>query len=270
MLDAQEWTLTSRQGGLRYVKVWPRDGAQWIALLAHGYGEHIGRYGHVAEALRAAGAVVVGPDHEGHGRSEGERALIADYDRVCDDLHAVAEKAAQAYPGLPVVLIGHSMGGMIAADYAQRYGRESAALVLSGPMFGTRAVLAELLAMDPVPDIPLDPATLSRDPAVGRAYAEDPLVWHGPFKAVTLKAMLAAMARIESGPSLGALPTLWIHGEADPLVPLAETRPMMEKLRGTRFEEKLYPGAMHEVFNETNKDEVIADVIDFVRRQLFE
>lgn len=269
MAQTQEWTIQSRQGGMRFVNEWPREGAEWIALLCHGYGEHIGRYGHVAEALRAAGAVVVGPDHEGHGRSEGERALIADYEMVLDDLHAVAAHAAQRHPGLPVALIGHSMGGMIAAEYAQRYGHELRALVLSGPMFGSRAVLAQLLAMDPIPEIPLDPATLSRDPAVGKAYAEDPLVWHGPFKAVTLKAMLAAMAHIESGPSLGVLPTLWIHGEADPLVPLAETRPMMEKLRGTRFEEKIYPGAMHEVFNETNKDEVIADVIDFVRRRLF-
>lgn len=268
MAQSQEWTVQGRQGGQRYVKAWPREGAEWIALLAHGYGEHIGRYGHVADALRAAGAAVAGPDHEGHGRSDGERALIADYDPVIEDLHAVAQRVAQQYPGLPMVLIGHSMGGMIAAYYAQRYGRELAALVLSGPMFGTRDVLTQLLAMDPIPDIPLDPATLSRDPAVGKAYAEDPLVWHGPFKALTLKAMLAAMDRVEAGPSLGDLPTLWIHGEADALVPLAETRPMMEKLRGTRFEEKIYAGAMHEVFNETNKAEVIADVIAFVRRHL--
>jgi alpha-beta hydrolase superfamily lysophospholipase len=269
MAPTQEWTFESRQAGMRFVREWPAPRqATWIALVCHGYGEHIDRYAHLADALRSAGAVVVGPDHEGHGRSDGERAAIADYDNVLEDLHVVAQRASQAHPGLPLVLIGHSMGGMIAAYYAQRYGHVLHALVLSGPMFGTREMLAMLLAMDPIPDIPLDPASLSRDPLVGQRYAADPLVWHGPFKAATLKAMLAAMERIESGPSFGDLPAFWIHGEADPLVPLAATRPMMEKLRGTHFEEKIYPGAMHEVFNETNKDEVIGDVIDFVRRQL--
>jgi alpha-beta hydrolase superfamily lysophospholipase len=161
------------------------------------------------------------------------------------------------------------MGGMIAARYAQRYGSELAALVLSGPMFGSRAVLEQLLAMDPIPDIPLDPAMLSRDPAVGQVYSDDPLVWHGPFKAPTLRAILRMMDTIEAANAPGDLPMLWLHGATDPLVPMAETRPMMHRLRGSHYEEKIYAGAMHEVFNETNKNEIIGDVIDFVRRHLF-
>lgn len=266
MADFKEWTIQSKKGASRYVREWPHENASWIALLSHGYGEHIGRYGHVADALHAAGAWVVGPDHEGHGRSGGEPVRIDDFGPVLDDLHAVAGRTAGEKPGLPMVLIGHSMGGMIAAGYAQRHGRELAALVLSGPMFGAREVLQQLMAMDPIPEIPLDPGLLSRDPEVGQAYAADPLVWHGAFKQPTLRAMTAAMAAIEAGPSLGELPTLWIHGENDMLVPLDATRPMMAHLRGSRFEEKIYAGAMHEVFNEINRDEVIADVIGFIRR----
>ncbi|MFZ1985222.1 MAG: alpha/beta fold hydrolase [Desulfatitalea sp.] len=268
MTSAQEWTLQSAKGGKRHVREWPNPKATWIALLAHGYGEHIGRYGHVADALHAAGAAVFGPDHEGHGRSAGQQALIADFEAVIDDLHAVALRAVEKYPGRPMVLIGHSMGGMIAARYGQRFGRELAALVLSGPMFGTREVLSLLQTMDPIPEIPQDPAALSRDPAVGQAYAADPLVWHGAFKRTMLKAMIAAMEAAEAGPALGDLPTFWIHGEADPLVPLEATRPMMAHLRGTRFQEKFYPGAKHEVFNETNRDEVIGDVLAFISKTL--
>ncbi|RJQ73213.1 MAG: alpha/beta fold hydrolase [Desulfobacteraceae bacterium] len=266
MTAIKEWSIQSKGGAARYVREWPHANAAWMALLSHGYGEHIGRYDHVADALREAGAHVVGADHQGHGRSEGEPVLIEDFELVTEDLHVLAQAASEKQAGLPVVLIGHSMGGMIAARYAQRYGRELTALVLSGPMFGAREVLEQLQGMDPIPEIPLDPGLLSRDPSVGKAYASDPLVWHGPFKRPTLQAMTAAMDATAAGPSLGGLPTLWIHGQDDLLVPLEATRPMMAHLRGGRFEEKIYAGAMHEVFNETNRDEVIADVIGFIRR----
>ena len=268
MASVKEWTLQSVKGRSRYVREWPNETAGWIALLCHGYGEHIARYDHVADALRQAGAAVIGLDHEGHGRSEGERALIKDFERVVEDLHEVAVKISQTYPAVPMVLIGHSMGGMIAGRYAQHHGAELSALVLSGPMFGAREALKQLMAMDPIPEIPLDPNILSRDPSVGAAYAEDPLVWHGAFHRRTLEAMTTTMAAVEAGPSLGELPLLWIHGESDMLVPVDGTRPMIEHLRGTVYEEKIYPGAMHEVFNETNKEEVIGDVIRFLKRFL--
>lgn len=268
MASVKEWTLESGKGGERYVREWPNEKAGWIAVLCHGYGEHIGRYDHVADALRHIGAVVVGPDHEGHGRSEGERALIDDFEAVVEDLHTVAAKTAQAHPELPMALIGHSMGGMIAARYAQRHGKELAALVLSGPMFGAREMLSQLALMDPIPEIPLDPGVLSRDPSVGEAYANDPLVWHGAFQRQTVEAMLAGLDAVEAGPSLGDLPMMWIHGQSDMLVPIDGTRPAIERLKSSVYEEKIYPGAMHEVFNETNKDEVIGDVIRFLKRFL--
>lgn len=261
-------SILDGQRGQIMVREWPNEQAQWLAILAHGYGEHIGRYDHVAEALRQAGAAVVGPDHRGHGMSDGEPAVIEDFEEVITDLHTVTLRALEEYGNLPVILIGHSMGGMIAARYGQRYGDELTALVLSGPMLGGRALVEQLLSMDPIPDIPLDPATLSRDLSVGEAYARDPLVWHGPFKRPMLEAMKRELDTIEAGPSYGNLPLLWIHGELDPLIPLAATRPIIEHLHGTRFEEHIYPGALHEIFNETNRGEVIADVVAFVQRML--
>ncbi len=266
MGTVNEWMMENNAGAKRYVREWPNEKAGWIALLCHGYGEHIGRYDRLADDLRAAGAAVVGLDHQGHGRSDGERALIADFEAVVEDLHQVAVKSVAGRHGLPMILIGHSMGGMIAARYAQHHGKELAALVLSGPMFGAREALQQLLAMDPIPEIPLDPAVLSRDPEVGKAYAQDPLVYHGAFRRETLSAMISAMAAVETGAGLGDLPMFWIHGESDLLVPMAETRPMIQHLRGSIYEEKIYPGAMHEVFNETNRDEVIGDVLRFLRR----
>ena len=120
------------------------------------------------------------------------------------------------------------------------------------------------VALDEMPDDPLPPEVLSRDPAVCEAYAADPLVWHGPFKRPTVVAMAAMIAAIDADASVGALPLMWVHGEEDQLVPMEGTRVGIEKLRGDSFRQHTYPGARHEVFNETNSDEVLADVTAFV------
>jgi alpha-beta hydrolase superfamily lysophospholipase len=254
--------------GTIVVHSWPNPAARYVALVVHGYGEHARRYDHLAERLVEHGAAVYAPDHHGHGRSDGERALVDDLDRGVQDLHRVAERAVSEHPGLPVVMVGHSMGGLIATRYAQRFGDSLDALVLSGPAVGGNPELEGLAQLDPIPDVPIDPDVLSRDPAVGQAYADDPLVYHGPFRRETLVGLGAAVAAVAEGGTFGRLPTLWIHGEEDQLVPLVYTRPAIELVRGDSFEEKLYPGARHEVFNETNKDEVIDDVLAFVDRNL--
>jgi alpha-beta hydrolase superfamily lysophospholipase len=157
------------------------------------------------------------------------------------------------------------MGGMIAARYAQRYGDGLAALVLSGPVLGRWGPIQALLGLEEIPDIPIDPATLARDLSVGAAYEADPLVWHGPFKRPTVEAFDRCLSAIAAGGRLPP-PTLWVHGEADELVPLAETRAGVEEIRGEDFTEIIYPGARHEVFNETNKDEVLDAVTGFADR----
>ncbi|MCE6994275.1 lysophospholipase [Saccharothrix sp. S26] len=243
------------------VRTWPNLDARWLAVIVHGYGEHSGRYGHVAEALVEAGALVVAADHVGHGRSEGERAVIADFGGVVRDVAAAVSSAAS---DLPTVLVGHGEGGLVAAWYAQSH--PLAALVLSAPVLGTWEGLDRLGSQDA--GEPLDPALLSRDPEVGKQYAADPLVWHGPYKRETLEALERALDEVNYGPALEHLPTLWLHGGADELVPLADTRTGTDRLRGLLFEERVYPGARHEVFNETNSAEVLADVVGFVRRVL--
>jgi alpha-beta hydrolase superfamily lysophospholipase len=246
------------------MSVWPNPDARRIVILAHGYGEHLGRYEHVAALLVERGAVVAGPDHVGHGRSGGERVVITDFDLVVEDLHTVVGRMKERHPGLPIVLVGHSMGGLIGARYAQLHGDELAGLVLSGPVLGTWSAATDMLALDEIPDDPLDVSTLSRDPSVGEVYSADELVWHGPFKRPTLQAIDAGLQKIDAGPKLGALPTLWVHGEEDQLVPPAETRRGVETLELTALDEVIYPGARHEVFNETNKDEVLTRTAEFI------
>jgi alpha-beta hydrolase superfamily lysophospholipase len=252
------------------VRVWANPAPARVIVLSHGYGEHIGRYEHVAAALVERGAAVYGPDHLGHGESEGERVLIADFDRVVEDLHAVVRLAAEQHPGLPVVLVAHSMGGLIGALYAQRHGDELAGLVLSAPSIGLAPALAPVLVQLPEgaepPEDPIDPAVLSRDLSVGEAYASDPLVWHGGWKRATLEAVHRANEAVDAGPGFGDLPVLYIHGEADQLVPMALAQPAVHRLKGSDFTEQIVPEARHETFNELEQEETIGLVAEFAER----
>ena len=259
-----ESTITGHAGSI-HVRTWERDDPARVVILAHGYGEHIGRYEHVAAALGERGAVVWGLDHAAHGRSEGEPAAIADFDLVVADLDAVVRRAREAHPGLPVVMVGHSMGGMIATRWAELHPGEVAGLVLSGPLLGTAAT-GRLLALEEIPEIPIDPEVLSRDPEVGRVYAEDPLVWHGPFKRVTMAALAFCLLEIALDADRVTGPVLWQHGADDRLVLLEDTRRGIALLRNAQLEERIYAGARHEIFNETNRDEVLRDTAAFIER----
>jgi alpha-beta hydrolase superfamily lysophospholipase len=250
--------------GTIFVRRWDTTNPKRIVILAHGIGEHSGRYEHVAQRLAADGAVVYAPDHHGHGRSDGERGQVDDVELLVDDLGSVADLARKQHPGLPVALLGHSLGGIIATRFVQRGNHSLSALVLSGPVIGGNPAFEGLLAMDPIPDVPIDPGMLSRDLEVGRAYTNDPLVYHGPLTRQTLETIFATVDAIASGPGLGSLPTLWVHGEEDSLAPLGPTREAIERIRGDQLEEQIYPGARHEILNETNREEVLDEVASFL------
>jgi len=268
MAESREWAYDGVHGQL-VARAWQgADEPSHIVVVAHGYGEHIGRYERLADRLVAGGAVVYAVDHVGHGKSAGERVHIEDFEEVVTDLHTLDETARREHPGRPVVLLGHSMGGLIAGRYAQRYGDSLAALVLSSPLVGRWDAAAQLLALDEIPEAPLDITTLSRDPGVGQRYAADPLVWHGAFKRPTLEAIERGLDAVAKGPGLGDLPLMWIHGEADALVPIEGSRIGVEHLRGPNFVERTYPAARHELFNELNADDVLTDVAEFIQRQI--
>jgi alpha-beta hydrolase superfamily lysophospholipase len=250
------------------VHVWsPEQGPTAVVLLAHGYAEHAGRYEHVAQWLTDAGAMVVAPDQRGHGLSPGERGLMRNLDEYAEDLSVVSTTVAAEHEGLPIGLIGHSMGGNIAIRFIQLgHGDGLRALVLSGPVAGGNPEVFALANHDPIVNVPVDPAVLSRDSDVGQAFRADPLVYHGPYLRETLAAYRTSVTRIAASGSLGEVPTLWVHGEHDFLAPLDLTRAALEKIRGPRFEEIVYAGARHEIFNEINAVEVIGDVVSFVTR----
>nr|WP_242516623.1 alpha/beta hydrolase [Corynebacterium mendelii] len=234
-----------------------------IVLICHGYGEHLGRFAHVAEFFRDQGAAVFAIDHRGHGRSAGEKVLVDDFDELVDDFRLLTGYARDKFPDLDVALVGHSMGGMLSVRYAQRFPDDLAAVVVTGPVIGQWDPGRVLAQADPVPEIPVDPGVLSRDAGVGQAYMSDPLVWHGSFHTQTILAFVEMIGRIDAAGTV-EVPMLWMHGTADQLVPYEGTKKGWEKIAKDSDRHIFFDGARHELFNETNKQEVVDHALAFI------
>lgn len=254
-------------------KAWlPDDAPKAVLVIAHGFGEHMDRYANVVNAAVPRGFAVYGPDHRGHGRSEGYRALIDKHEYLLDDLDQVFAIAAAAHPGIPVFLIGHSMGGNIALASALRNPGRLRGLVLSGPAVTTFGVpkamqiIARILGRI-VPKLgvrKLSSAGVSRDPAVVAAYDADPLVFHGKMPAGTGAALLRTSKAFPTQLPTLTLPLLVVHGSADALVSV-ESGKTAHALAGSADKTlKIYDGLFHEVFNEPEHEAVIADVLNWI------
>jgi len=237
-----------------------------IVLIVHGYAEHGGRYGHVATALAQRGSIVYADDHLGHGRSDGERALITDFEHVGDDLHTLADSARVEHPGLPLFLVGHSMGGLLSARFAQRWPDEVAGVAFCGSVIGDWQWARDVLAAPELPYIPFDPEALSRDPQAGASYAADPLVYHGQYKRGLLEAEVVALDRFARDVGRLTMPVACLHGTGDPFVPYERSLEAVRNMPTSDLTVHVYEGARHEVLNETNRDEVIGHLADWIDR----
>ena len=257
-------SFAGSEGNVHYER-WEPDGSPArVVVIVHGYAEYGARYRHVARVLVEQDAVVYAPDHLGHGRSDGERALVVDFEHVVDDLRTLVSIALDQHPSMPVVMVGHSMGGLLAARFAQRYPDELAGLALLGAVIGDWHWARKVLAQPKLPEAMTDFSGMSRDPAAVRAYASDPLIYHGPYKRSLLAAEIVALDRFRAQVDRLVMPVLFCHGTDDPFVDYRTSLAAVEAMPATDVTIRLYEGARHELVNETNRDDVIADVADFV------
>ncbi len=259
-------TFAGSEGAVHYERWAPDEPPVRIVIIVHGYAEYAARYGHVADALTACGSIVYGEDHLGHGRSGGERALIVDFEHVVDDLRALVDIAVGEYSGLPVVMIGHSMGGLLSARFAQRYPDQLAGIVLLGAVIGDWHWAREVLQQPELPPEPTSFSGMSRDDAAVEAYASDPLIYRGSYKRPLLEAEVVALDRFQAGIGALTMPVLFCHGTEDPFVDYRTSLAAVESMPSEDKTIRLYEGARHELVNETNRDEVIAEILNFVHR----
>lgn len=252
----------------------PDDDPKAVVILSHGLAEHSGRYAHVAACLVRHGYGVYALDHRGHGRSQGRRAQIDRMAYVVDDLHTFVGLVRSEQPAKPQFLLGHSVGGAVAVNYALEHPDELAGLVLSAP-----AVVIEnapavqvrvgkiLSAIAPgFPLLALDGTAVSRDTAVVHAYDTDPLNYRGKIPVRTLAELVDTAEKLPDRLGDLRLPILVLQGTADRLVPLSASRLVHDRVSSPDRTLRLYEGLYHEVFNEPERDQVLADLCDWLER----
>lgn len=253
--------------GRLFGRSWEGADAQRSIVLVHGYAEHSGRYDHVGAWLAARGARVIGFDHQGHGHSSGPRCHVRRFDDYLDDLDRVVARARGEASSLPLFVIGHSMGGLIVCSWARERRPDVTGLVISapalaapgGPSRGRLLALRILSRIAPRASIAseLDAEGLSRDPEVVAAYLADPLV-HLRMTFSLAGELFAAMERTADKGGEVALPTLMLHGDADPICSPEASRRFADAVPDSRY--RSYPGLRHEIFNEPERASVLSDV----------
>lgn len=255
----------------------PDDRLRAGIILVHGLGEHSSRYSHLAQHCTDRGFGVFALDLYGHGKSDGYPGYVERFSVYLDGIRALHDDVRSAHAELPLFLLGHSMGGLIAANLLPEQQDAYCAAVLSGPAFSSDAeppafvmwIVRLLSGLAPtVPMIGLDPAGVSRDPEVVRAYVADPLVHHGKLTARLIAEMRKAMtATLEQAGDV-RLPLLILHGEADILTSPAGSRDYFDRIASADKTLKLYPGLYHEVYNEPEKDDVLDDLTSWLEAHL--
>jgi len=298
--------LTANDRSRLYVNHWMPDGpAKAVVMLSHGMAEHSGRYARLAEALGSAGYGVYAPDQRGHGRTadEGTLGLYAEKDgwnKVVGDLASLNQHIGQQHPGLPIILLGHSMGSYIAQAYLLHHSASLHGAILSGSNFQPvalyraarliaraerlrqgvrgRSALIEFLSFGSFNKAFKPTRTafdwLSRDPNEVDKYINDPLcgfrctnqLWIDLLGGLQQISKASNLAQIDPG-----LPILVMGGECDPVSEGKRLKSLAHALReagSQHLQLNIYPQARHEVFNETNRDEVTADVLRWLDQAL--
>ena len=265
--------LRSADGLSLHGQVWPAMGAaRGTLLIVHGLGEHVARYGAVASALAQQGWRVLAFDQRGHGRSEGPRGSIASADSMLQDLALMIDSArAESQPG-PLVLLGHSMGGLVAARFVAEglsaqpapWWRKIDALVLSSPALdlglgaANRLLLSLLGPLAPHLKLGngLNPNWISRDPAVVAAYSADLLV-HDRVTPALVRFMVDSCELVRSLAARWRVPTLLMWAGADRCVSPQGSADFAAAAPQAVLTAQEYPSLFHEIFNEPERDQVL-------------
>jgi alpha-beta hydrolase superfamily lysophospholipase len=263
----------ARDGTALRIRHWPvATGDPWASmLLVHGLAEHSGRYEHVGAQLAAAGIDTYAFDLRGFGGSGGPRASVERWSQLHDDLEERLVAVRSIAPGRPLVLYGHSLGGLIALGYVLDGRAQPDLLVLSAPAIGAtvpawqRALVSSLRRVAPGMQLSnrLKGEVLSRDPAVAVMYFADPLNQHRS----TVRFAYAAFAeqrRVAAALDRLSIQTLVIHGGADRLVPTASSEVLDGRPGVIR---RVYPTLRHESHNEPEGPQVVSDIIGWVRER---
>jgi alpha-beta hydrolase superfamily lysophospholipase len=276
-MQHREDKFSSSCGSIYYQWWAPEHTPRAVILVVHGAAEHSGRYRRFAEHFVDRGYAVAAPDHIGHGRSEGDRGYVRNFADYVDTLDRFLSIVRDGFPGAPVVLLGHSMGGLISTCYLLQNQDAFAGCILSGPAIKTeleppwwQRTLIQLfsIVLPKLGVLQLDASGVSRDPLEVQQYLDDPLVYGGKLSARKVSQLFAAMNWVQEQVADIRLPMLLLHGGADSLTAPAGSQFLYENISSTDKTLRIYPELYHEIFNEPERAEVFADIEAWLSQRL--
>ena len=244
-----------------------------VIVIVHGICEHSGRYAHTVSRLNSWGYSVYRYDLRGHGRSQGDRGYVEDYQLFIDDADRVVAMAKKENAGIPIFLLGHSMGGLISAIYGIQHPDKLAGQVLSGPPVMILPAVQGILSLDyrarartPIPNSLTH--AISRDKDVIDAYNGDPLILKEFSMMLMGEMFIKAGQWIVANRNIYNYPCLILHGGADQISPPEASRTFYENIASKDKELKIYDGLYHEILNEPEKETVLEDIHRWIAARL--
>jgi len=274
----KEGTFTGYKGLKLYYQCWlPDKEPKAVLLVAHGLAEHSGRYKNLVDYFVPKGYAVYALDHRGHGKSEGTRAYVDNFNDYLIDLKTFFDKVRKENKNLKIFLFGHSLGGTIATAYAIEHQDELAGLMVSGSsLVPTKSVSPALLAMAGIvsalaPKMGvtlLDASLISRDETVVDAYVNDPLVFRGKIPARTGAEMARMWKQLPAQMPTIKLPVLIMHGMADQLTDPRGSKLLYERAGSKDKTLKIYDDCYHEICNEPDREQVFVDMESWLTKHL--
>ena len=266
--------IDAEDGKLLFCHKWvPERVTRAVVCLVHGLGEHCGRYEHIAEALSREGYVVVGFDLRGHGKSSGRRGDIPSYSVMLDDIGHLVQEAQLQFPGIPLFLYGHSLGGNLVLNYVLRKTPPLTGVIVTGPWLklafeppAWKIKLAKLMSRA-LPSITqsngLVVSHLTHDHQVVEKYSSDPLVHDKISSRLFFNVYMAGQFALDNARGF-ALPLLLMNGDADKITDWQASRDFADHVTKELCTFKLWPGLYHELHNELNKEQVIDFIEDWL------
>lgn len=259
-----------------FTRSWrPATGPRAVIVLSHGFNSHSGYYLWAAEQLLAAGLAVHAFDYRGRGKSDGERYYIESFSEYQSDLDLVVKLARSREPGLPLFVLGHSAGGVIACNYVLDHQPEIAGLIcesfayrVPAPDFAL-AVLKGLSHLAPHAHVlNLPKKEFSRDPKVTQALIDDPLLADEVQPTRTVAEMVRADERLKRDFPLFKLPLLIIHGTRDTVTRPEGSQEFHDRAGSADKTLKLYDGYFHDPLNDIGKEAVMADIRAWLEKRI--
>lgn len=273
-----EGSLDTADGDSLYWQCWSPAGSPGaVLLLVHGLAEHSGRYAHFADFFVRRDYAVIALDHKGHGRSGGRRCHVRGFSDFTGALQLLSDKARRDHPRVPLFLVGHSMGGLIALHFLFEHQSAFEGCILSG------AAVMPTVDLSPIQRVmmrccsrllpglrlmQLESSAISRDGEVVERYRNDPLVHSGKVTSRLAEQLFTAMEGLAGRLESIRLPMLILHGGSDGLTSPEGSRMVYRNISSDDKKLIVYDGLYHEVYNEPEQEAVMSDVADWIARRL--